>query len=76
MFAAVITDERMPGMSGTALIREVRSIRRELPVVLVSGYLEEAEVAQAQEYGADQILRKPLLAIDLSTCLARVLALR
>src|SRR5919106_365801 len=71
MFAAVITDERMPGMSGTALIREVRSIRRELPLVLVSGYLEEAEVAQAQEYGADQILRKPLLAIDLSTCLAR-----
>jgi hypothetical protein len=39
-------------------------------------YLEEAEVAQAQEYGADQILRKPLLAIDLSTCLARVLAPR
>ena len=38
-FDAVITDERMPGMSGSALIREVRGIRGAIPIVLMSGYV-------------------------------------
>jgi CheY-like chemotaxis protein len=38
-FDAVITDERMPVLSGSALIREMRSIRRKIPILLVSGYL-------------------------------------
>src|SRR5499426_4304207 len=38
-FDALITDERMPGMTGSALIREVRVIRAAIPVVLMSGYL-------------------------------------
>jgi len=35
-FDAVLTDERMPGLSGSALIREVRGIRESIPVVLMS----------------------------------------
>ena len=38
-FDAVITDERMPGMSGSTLIREVRGIRAGIPTMLMSGYL-------------------------------------
>ena len=38
-FDALITDERMPEMSGSALIREVRGMRSSMPVVLMSGYL-------------------------------------
>ena len=37
-FDAVITDERMPGMTGSALIRELRGIRREIPILLMSGF--------------------------------------
>ena len=72
-FDAVITDERMPGMSGSALIREVRSIRGALPVLLVSGYVGGKVTAQAREAGADEVLKKPLLARELATSLARVL---
>src|SRR5262249_43151771 len=38
-FDALITDEHMPEMSGSALIREVRGMRSSMPVVLISGYL-------------------------------------
>ena len=72
-FDAVITDERMPGMSGSALIREVRSLRGTLPVLLVSGYVGGKVTAQAREAGADEVLKKPLLARELATSLARVL---
>jgi PAS domain S-box-containing protein len=72
-FDAVITDERMPGMSGSALIRKVRGIRGSIPVVLMSGYVGDAVAREAREAGAEEVLRKPLTAHDLATSLARVL---
>jgi PAS domain S-box-containing protein len=89
-FDALITDERMPGMSGAALIREVRGVRSAMPVVLMSGYLgpmarkaresgllDTLGVAPkvAAAIGADEVLQKPLSAHDLATSLARVLRL-
>src|SRR5262249_52460517 len=72
-FDAVITDERMPDMSGTALIREVRRIRRSVPILLISGYVGGAVAFDAREAGADDVVKKPLLANELATSLARVL---
>jgi len=72
-FDALITDERMAGVSGSALIREVRSIRSSIPVVLMSGYVGGGVASRAREAGADDVLKKPLLARDLAASLARVL---
>jgi CheY-like chemotaxis protein len=66
-FDAVLTDERMPGLSGTALIREVRGIRDAIPVVLMSGYLGMEEPA------ADMVVKKPLSAGELAASMARAL---
>jgi CheY-like chemotaxis protein len=89
-FDAVIADERMPGMPGSALIREVRGIRSSMPVVLMSGYLGPTadKVRESGQFhtlgmaqkiaaaiGADEVLQKPLSARDLATSLARVLRL-
>ena len=74
-FDALITDERMPEMSGSALIREVRSTRSSVPIVLTSGYLGATAGEAALALGADEILQKPLSARDLATSLARVLRL-
>jgi DNA-binding NtrC family response regulator len=54
----VITDHVMPGMSGARFIEELRKIRPDLPVLVISG-LEEAE----SEYeGLNVVFRlKPLL---------------
>jgi PAS domain S-box-containing protein len=72
-FDALITDERMPGMSGSALIREVRGIRDRIPIVLMSGFIGGAVASDAREAGAQEVLRKPLSARELATSLARVL---
>ena len=72
-FDAVITDERMPGMSGSALIREMRGIRRSIPILLMSGYVGGEVAQRALESGADEVLKKPLSARELATSLARVL---
>jgi DNA-binding NtrC family response regulator len=72
-FDAVLTDERMPGMSGSALIREVRGIRDGIPIVLMSGFVGAAIARRAREAGAEEVLKKPLSARDLAASLARVL---
>jgi len=66
-FDVLITDERMPEMSGSALIRKVREVRGSLPVVLMSGYLGEAPGE------ADEVLQKPVSRRDFAASLAKVL---
>lgn len=54
----VITDHIMPGMNGSALVQELRTLVPDLPVLVISG-LEEAEAEYA---GLDILFRlKPLL---------------
>jgi len=66
-FDALITDERMPEMSGSALIREVRGMHDSIPIVLMSGFLG------ATQGEADEVLQKPLSRRDFAASLARVL---
>ena len=72
-FDAVITDERMPGVSGTGLIREVRGLRMQVPIVLMSGFVGGGLIERAREAGADEVLKKPVSARDVATGLAGVL---
>ena len=71
-FDGVVTDERMPAMTGSALIRELRALRPAVPVVLVSGFIGVA-ASGARELGADEVLQKPVPAGGLAASLARVL---
>jgi PAS domain S-box-containing protein len=72
-FDAILTDERMPGVTGSTIIREVRRISRSIPILLMTGYVGAAATLKARELGADDVLKKPLLARELATSLARVL---
>jgi PAS domain S-box-containing protein len=74
-FDALITDQRMPDMTGDKLIREVRRARPLIPVILISGYVGEAVSSRSDTSLADEILIKPLRTNALATSLARVLAI-
>lgn len=54
----VILDLRMPGEDGMHLARSLRS-RSSLPIIIVSGKLDEADRVMALELGADDYLTKP-----------------
>ena len=73
-FDAVLTDAIMPGMSGLELLGELRRVRPEMPVILVSGYGGPDLNAAAAAAGAHAVLMKPLGTTDLAQCLAQVVA--
>jgi CheY-like chemotaxis protein len=72
-FDVVITDEVMPGLTGTDLASSLRRRRRDLPIVLVSGYIGPMMSERALAAGVDAILKKPVQSRELAAALARVL---
>ena len=72
-FNAVITDERMPGMTGSALVGAIRAIRHDVPIMLMSGFVGGGLAVRARAFGVNDVLKKPLSRHDLAASLARVL---
>ena len=60
----LLTDAKMPGMGGIELVRELRSRRPDLPVIVMSGYTQELVDFDAR--GKDILaLQKPFSPADL-----------
>jgi len=72
-FDALVTDEVMPGLAGTALARAAREIAPRLPVMLVSGWGGAQLAARAAAAGVDRVLAKPLQRAELARALAELL---
>jgi signal transduction histidine kinase/ActR/RegA family two-component response regulator len=75
-FDLVITDQTMPTMTGEALVRALRDIRPDLPIVLCTGFSYAMTKDKAAALGIDAFLLKPLVAHDLGCTISQVLAQR
>jgi CheY-like chemotaxis protein len=69
----VVTDDVMPGITGTGLASVLRQQRRELPIVLVSGYSGPILAQRAVAAGVSELLVKPLQSREIAAVLARLL---
>src|SRR5210317_362854 len=58
-FKLLITDLKMPGMSGLEVLRAIRTRQPELPVVLITGYAAIDNAVEAMKNGATDYLAKP-----------------
>ncbi len=56
-FDLVVTDYRMPEMSGAQVIRKIRQQEPNIPIVLLSGFVEALGLTE-QSTGADVVLSK------------------
>lgn len=72
----VITDLRMPGMDGLALLRAIKALPHDLPVILLTGHGDVGHAVQAIRSGAEDFLEKPYNAKHLMAVIARALAAR
>jgi len=70
----VVADERMPEMTGTDLLREIRRRSPKTSRALLTGYPGDALIRQGLEAGADTFLYKPWDDETLRRTVRRVLA--
>jgi PAS domain S-box-containing protein len=72
-FDLLITDQTMPGLTGLELVREVLALRRDLPVILCTGYSNLVTGDTAREAGVRAFATKPLVKAELGRMVRRVL---
>ena len=71
-FDLVVTDQTMPNMTGVELIKELRQIRSNIPIVLCTGYSEMIDKKKAKEMGISFVL-KPVVMSEIANTVREVL---
>ena len=72
-FAMIITDMRMPNMTGLELLAQAKNKHPKLPVVLISGYSVSEFEADAEGPKPDGFLTKPFMMSDIEKLLNSLL---
>ncbi|HUL88061.1 MAG TPA: response regulator FixJ [Pseudolabrys sp.] len=57
--ACVITDVRMPGLSGIDLLKRLKTIANSIPVIVITGHGDVPLAVEAMKHGAVDFLEKP-----------------
>ena len=57
--ALLVTDFRLPGISGAELVRQIRARRQGVRAVVISAYTDDGTIAAARDVGAE-FLPKPV----------------
>jgi signal transduction histidine kinase len=75
-YDAVVSDIKMPGMDGLALLEKIRTIRPGTPVLLITGYDERELLLGALRGGAYDFLQKPIPPGYLVASVSRAIQMR
>jgi signal transduction histidine kinase/ActR/RegA family two-component response regulator len=65
-FDLMVSDLSMPEMTGADLAVEVRRLRPDLPIILLSGYVDNLSAAALRKAGVGLVLQKPTVQADLA----------
>ena len=65
LFNVVITDLRLPGLDGLALVRQLHASQPRLPIILVTAFGTTKTAIQATKFGAYDYVLKPFQVPDL-----------
>ncbi len=75
-YDAIVTDIKMPGMDGLALLTEIRALRPHTPALLITGHGEHDLALQALRGGAYDFIQKPIERDYFVAALARAIQVR
>ena len=69
----VLTDQTMPGMTGAEMVQEIFKLRRDLPVILTTGYSDQIDEQKAKQLNIRAFLAKPVKADQLLALIGELL---
>lgn len=73
LFDLIITDMTMPRMTGDELSAQVLKIRKNMPIILCTGFHENFTEALAREMGIRKYAEKPIMIQELSALIREIL---
>jgi len=73
-FGCVVSDVRMPGMSGLDLLTRMKELNARIPVVMITGYADITAAVEAMKLGAVDFFEKPCTQDELIAVVRAALA--
>lgn len=73
VFDIVITDQTMPGMPGSELVRLIRLLNTDIPVIMCTGFSKSLSRDFVKETGITKVLNKPYSLTSLAETLENIL---
>jgi DNA-binding response OmpR family regulator len=65
----IVLDLKMPGLHGIEVLKEIKKIKREIQVIILTGHGTEKDEEEAKKLGGFDFLRKPA---DIDLLLAKI----
>lgn len=72
-FDLVITDMNMPEITGDELIRQIKKIRNQIPIIICTGYSAKLSPSNLKKMKVQGFLMKPILIRNLSQTIRKIL---
>jgi len=72
-YQIILTDQTMPKLTGDQLVKAVRKIRPDIPIIMMSGYDKTISTKNAHAFGIDLYIQKPVAITDLTNAMSLLL---
>lgn len=72
-FDIIITDQTMPNMTGDELAIKLMSIRKDIPVIICTGFSEKISEEKARKKGIRALLMKPVIKREMARTIREIL---
>ncbi|MBZ0255401.1 response regulator [bacterium] len=59
-FDFILCDIRMPRINGIELVKKIRETSKDIPIIILSGFMDSTMVEEAMSAGANDFLSKPV----------------
>lgn len=73
LFDLLVTDQAMPNMMGTELIKRIKKIRPDLKTIIITGFNESIPENAPELLGINAIVTKPLILSEFSKLISEIL---
>jgi DNA-binding NtrC family response regulator len=71
-FDLITLDMRMPGPSGLDVLKQIRTMKADVDVVIISGYMTPKNTAEAKDWGAADVINKPFNVTEVMACVGKL----
>ena len=75
-FDLITLDMRMPGSSGLDVLKQIRTMKADVDVVIISGYMTPKNTAEAKDWGAADVINKPFNVTEVMACVGKLVEQR
>lgn len=72
-FDLILTDMTMPDMTGLDLVKVIKELRPDIPVVICTGFSDQIDPEKSQSHGISEFIMKPIIRKDLAMAVRNAL---